>query len=301
MEGEGYHRFGWQGIELSIPGGWDLGAHSGDRDKGSFKVDDGRWVRLEGRWEYPKRAIDVERARENYVRALRRSGRRTWPGRQEALEWRDEPSLAPHDGAAAFRWTRRGVEAFCLIAQCAECKRLTALQVTGRPGENVRAAAARIFPSLTDHGRGGRETWAILGLVASVPDDYSLGEADLKSGRLWMSFTGPTVSVRVERHSLADVILAEQTLAEWAAVRLAGFPRGGRIEVRDAVPVAGHKAVGGTAARERGWRLPRRMPPACARAWHCTAGNKLYLVSGQGADEKELDAAVRVTCHAAGG
>ena len=143
-----------------------------------------------------------------------------------------------------------------------------------------------VFSSLEDHPREGRAFWGIYGMSFSMPADYKLSEHELKSGHIQLLFEKERRVCRVQRLSLAGMLLKDASLKEW-------YPGFFKKQLRDLVfkaseaEVRGHEGLRGSGRphsrwlqllRPLPWLNPRPRQYLENRVWHCQASDKICVV-----------------------
>jgi len=173
--------------------------------------------------------------------------------------------------------------------------------------EDLASLTHTVLASLEDHARDGWHTWALYGLVCRIPEDFRLEKQRLMAGYIELPFSRGKSTIRVERWGMANVVLSETSLRDWAArqnkkrkdVRLSIEP--GQAHGHEAVVLRGHRRRPLHRLRHRLERgLRRRVPTEFAgQVWRCGASNRIYSVeSVYWAGETPLEAVVEsVLCH----
>ncbi|HNR36935.1 MAG TPA: hypothetical protein PKO36_17300 [Candidatus Hydrogenedentes bacterium] len=283
-------RFGWQGIEFSVPSDWELNAYRGVYPDGFASLDDGLHTRLRVRWEPEKRrAADVRAARELYIRALQKR-----LGRKMSLE-SIGPEFLPkrfrdrHD-ALVFSWQARQA-AIGMIWRCPERRLLGLVEVLFPGGDVDRTLSRRIFSTLADHREDGRQLWAAYGFQFEIPGRFRLQHAELVPGRLRFHFQMGRDWLRVERWSAASQWMKETSLdimpEEWLKTL--------RTALSVTLEKAGHTLRAHAAVRftceTREYLL--RKSHLNGLMWICAAEDRMYVAAANNASEKEVEAVAR--------
>ena len=143
--------FAWQGIQIETPRAWELGAVTGDRRKGYFRLDDADMPRVEAKWESGSPGQSVRSVADRY---LKKAGLAGAAGeRQVQRNVRLDP---PADMETEFFITRGDPSALHMAARCGGCGRVALLRVFYRGDEPLQPVMARLFASYRDHARGGK-------------------------------------------------------------------------------------------------------------------------------------------------
>ena len=281
METESVTGFGWQGIGISVPASWELGAHHGARDEGYACLDDGREMRLQVRWTRPKRkAADLEGLLRRYQRSLAKASKGTVHFDRLDPETLSE-RLREEKMVAPFAW-RSNRDAHGLVSYCRGCGRMVLMEILFPAGEADHSLARRIMGSMTDHSNDGWALWSVYGFAFSVPASYNLAQADLAPGRLRFLFRSARRSwLRVERWALASQWMEKAALDAWPEelLKLMRVSRRGPVEKNEG-SFREHRAVR-FAATVTGRGFLRRDKVAGV-LWHCPEEDKAFVVMAAG-------------------
>ena len=290
MEIREWADFGWQGVCLQVPEEWNLGKVDGTRKSGYARLDDAEIVRMEVEWrEAPAgRRLPIPELVDRYLGTLEKKAQKSdvsFTVRRRAKFLKDKRWLENSE-YETFVW-EADYRAYNLARACGECGRIVLLRVLARRDESLEDLAGEIFETLRDHSHEGREHWSVYGLTFEIPDDYSLERHDLKSGNIQLTFEKKNHECRIQRLSMAQMLLKGTTLPEW-------YPRFFRKQLRDfnceieeseeAAPGHGGLRVMGK-PRSR-WRQILRPLPLVntrprrhldGRVWHCVEQNKICI------------------------
>jgi hypothetical protein len=273
---ERWARFGWQGIALDVPEGWDLRRFDGTRKSGYARLADDEAIRLELRWEKPRNGGDFRQMADKVARhfgqqrgfTIERNTRLVEPGRRDVETFICRPAAADGDGPLFYN----------MSTYCRECGRLILVRIAYRRNESIRPTARRVFGSLEDHSYDGAEAWATYGLSFAAPEAVELDQALIYPGSLDFRFEGGPDRIDVGRLALGSMILEKAPLADWFRAFARKRFRKVRFEAEEA-EVMGHpgldvrgrlRGIGALAARLL-WRQQFH-----ARVWHCPESDKLY-------------------------
>ena len=270
-----WSRFGWHGVTFDVPADWDLRQFHGTRRKGYAQLCDPDVVRLELRWERPKRAPEFGALADRVIAQTAKDGK---------LEIERDTRLAELDGKDCETFTCRpgpggGASSYNLVSLCRACGRVVMLRVLFLPGENVKAIATRVLGSVQDHSYDGADVWAAYGIEFAVPDTLELDDALIYPGSLDFRFLSRNDRVAVGRLALGSAILGKMPLAEW--FRTFARKRFKNISyTEEEAEVHGHP---GLIARGRlkglGALVPRlvRRQRFLCRLWHCDVSDRLHF------------------------
>lgn len=301
-----HHDFSWQGVRLRVPDEWELGRVDGDASSGYARLDDSRMVRAEVEW----RAAPVRGARrpvtdlvDRYIEQLQKKADKSdlpFSVQRQAKFLRDKRWLEGSE-YETFVW-EADYRAYNLARACPDCHRIVLLRVLAPVGENAEALVNEVLPTLEDHPReadGGHTFWSVYGMQFLSPPGFELSEHELKSGHIRLTFSadGGNRSLRIQRLSMAQMLLRERDLAAW-------YPDFFRKDLRDFKHVVspgtarGHEGItvqGGP--RSRWLQILRPLPLVNPRprrylqgaAWHCPDQNRICAVDYLSKKPQESD------------
>lgn len=263
-----------------------------------MRVDSPGSLIAEVRWAQARKPLNTRKRLDDYLNMVERQARKrkvTFTGRiKPSEEW---------EGALEFNYRAdRKVRGF--IRQCPQCRRVVIAQVSGDKGDAVVNVANQILVTLQDHSEDGWWTWALLGLVVRLPQQFALVKSQVMSGYLNLQFRRGYTEVGIERWGLADVTLKRWRLEEWALqgtdwrrvrpqhapAEAKGHPATILMGIRRAPTVWLRRKV------ER-WLLWR---PEEIRGvvWHCEPNNRIYAVRVERGSGDLLQQIVEtVQCH----
>jgi len=287
--------FAWQGIQIETPRAWELGAVTGDRRKGYFRLDDADMPRVEARWESGKSRESPSAVADRYLKKAGLAG-----AEADRKVERDVRLARPADVETEFFVTLGEPNAMHMAACCRDCRRVALLRVFYRSDESLRPVMARLFGSYRDHARGGKMPWSLFGLRFAVPEEYALLRHSFRAGRVELEFGGQRTRALAARVGLAETVLKKSSLLDWMKKDSAGqrpactlaFTEKERGE-HAAVEVSGRER-----SLARGMLGRRRV--ARGLAWRCEPSNALYVARwfGREKDVAEFAAfAESFLCH----
>jgi hypothetical protein len=297
---------GWQGITARVPADWNIGAIGGDRKAGYLRMDGPEMPRLEVKWS--EASVDTERALDKYLKGLIKGSRRRPQIKVERGVRLISRRARPDKRLSCFAW-RGPQQAYGVIWRCQVCKRTVIAQVLGRNGEDIEPLAREVLLTLEDHSKDDCDTWSVYDLVCRVPQDFVLENQKLMAGLVELSFLRGRQRLRVRRLGMAEIVLGEAPVVEWARIDV-----NKRKEVWcDGEPIEfkGHQAarLAGERRRFLGFlrtpaeRLLRRKNAVqfSALVWHCLPSKHLYAVEAlhDGDDAVVNRVAESVACHEA--
>jgi hypothetical protein len=283
-----WHRFAWQGVRCETPATWELASAKGDARKGYCTLDDGEITRLQIRWQTGGKG-SVSEVVDRYLKALAKRTRRSPPRVQrntrlvqipdadvETFAWHEEVSPSGASGSN---------DVTGLALNCRKCGRTCLLCALSPRSEAFRPVAKRVLGSFRDHPDEGRVAWSVLGFQFDVPEGYLLLDHALKAGRLDFTFRAGRISARAVRVGLAEIVLREQSLADWLKKDAAGLFPGGELTCAETA-FRQHPAVEIAGRRRSRWHaIIRRSASIRCRAWHCAQTNAIYVARWVGPED----------------
>ena len=307
--------FGWQGIVLRVPEEWNLGRVDGTYKSGYARLDDAQIVRAEIEWREggsargrPAVSALVDRYLQNLEKKAAKTGT-SFSVKRRAGFLQDEQWLEGSD-YESFLW-EADYRAYNLARICPDCGRVILLRVLSHlEGDDVGDTVQSVFSSLQDHPHDDQVFWSVYGLSFLMPADYTLSQHELKSGHIQLSFEKGKQVCRVQRVSLARMLLKHTDLEHWYPVFFKKQLKDLNIETFEE-EVRGHPGLRVAGRPRSRWRqLVRPLPLVSPRPrqyldnriWHCAAADKICIVDHlyrRQADADDL--AQRVTdgyiCH----
>lgn len=293
--------FGWQGVHLRVPDEWNLGKVDGDAKSGYARLDDAEIVRAELEWRNTPdkgRTRPVSDLVDRYLDNLSKKAEKTdtpFSVTRRAKFLRDKRWLEGSE-YEAFTW-QADYLAYNLARICPDCGRIILMRILAKSGENFEQLADEIFRSLVCHDQDGQSFWSVYGMSFSVPDDLVLSKHELKSGHIQLMFEKKHTNCRVQRISMAQMLLKNATLAEWYPNFFRKSLRDFNYELKETV-VGDHPGLRITGRPKSRWRQllrplpllnPRPRQYMDALAWHCEEGNRICVVEHLFKKEKERE------------
>lgn len=295
--GTSFSPFGWQGIRGEVPDDWNLGALGGDRQAGYLRLDDENMPRLELKWQQPQGPVNLDKVLDTYLKSLRKRTRRrratfTVTRGVKLLSYRQKRKKELLGYSFAGEYKAHGV-----IWHCRTCDRILIAQVLGADQSGLKPLAIRVLSSLEDHTNDHWDLWAAYGLYVRIPDDFELVKQRLMTGHLALEFErNRREKLSVARWALANVMLKDVTLEQWAAREYPKRHREFKLRYREA-EYHGHQ---GLEVKGDAGRLDRRLKDATKTTvlrqsvpqlrcvlWHCEPENKLFAVDAELLRERE--------------
>lgn len=287
----GWTEFGWQGLCLRTPDDWNLGRVDGGPDTGYVRLDDAEIVRAEIEWRTAKRGVHqpLDALVERYLESLRKKASKAGLEFQVKHESRFLGDRAFLEGREyqAFTWTA-DYQARNLALRT-HPDRIVLVRLLSRVGEPDDGLAAQLLPTLQDQRGQAVWDWAVFGMRFAMPSQFKLESNELRSGHIKLTFESGRELCRVERLSMARMLLGDQDLAAWYPVFFAKQLRELIIDIQPA-QVHGHPALRVTGRprsrfrqlmRPLPWISPRPRVYTDALVWHCAPANKICVVEHQ--------------------
>jgi hypothetical protein len=189
-----FQRIGWHGMAFCVPVAWNVSLYLGNRNRGTLIFSDLRGTVLEVRWNTP-RALGILRG--SVTRATQRLVARI--RRQHAIEKLDKAYFAPplalalwDDGARIYElhWPGKARHVEQIVRDFLECQK----QMMGSDSW----------------------LWEIYGVRSWIARDARLKSASLGAGRSELKFTEKNGRITTGAYSMADRLLGNKSLQEWA-------------------------------------------------------------------------------------
>ncbi len=295
-DGRKLKRFGWHGLQLTVPSNWEMVSIRGAHESGYVALADAAAVRLEMKWDVAAKHDGPAESASLYIRQLRKQAKKS--GVDIAV--RRELNLASLSGKdiECYDWAgaTRGV---AMVALCEECDRLVHIIVLGQPGQSLRSLARRAFASFSDHPEDDLVAWKFYDVTFCSPKDMELRRHDLKTGCIRMLFERKGRELEFVRISLAQVLLAGKGLEEWLRDFYSPELKRWRSEAQPA-RWRGHDGLrleGDARLLSNAGRLIGRARAQRSACWHCEDSNRLFIVRQDGRrgeqDEEAFEQIVR--------
>ena len=262
------HLIGWQGVTITVPVQWNFVQFGGDHAAGHFTLTDDDGPRLELRWETPERAVDLEKSVADFIKRI------GGDLKKKKHSFEEVPNLQLLSKAkkrksqlASFGWKSDGAtlgQGYGVAWQCEKCGRVVVAQTIGRGSERpgkLQSLASEVFASMECHGSGGWETWSVFGLRVEIPEEFRLDKARLLTGRIEFDWTRGTARgmmayfarderIALSRHALANVLLQNESLHDWARRVVMGADKRTFYRALQAAPLPGNMAARGKPPRD---------------------------------------------------
>lgn len=283
------HVIGWQGLTVSVPEDWTVGAVTGDYHEGYLRIDSPDCPRLEVRWGEAKGSVNLSRTVDRYLRTLQRDRKQPQPVTVDAEAKFISKRKVGKDEMQAFTWQGKQ-KGYGVAWYCGKCGRIVIAQVLGQPEEpGLEERAVRLLANLEDHPRDEWVTWALYDLHTQVPKQFEQSGVVLRAGLTELSFRREPERIVVSRWGMAQFARRGRPLEAWARQQLGKQFRAMRPVAAETL-FRGHEAVRvvGEAQTPLGpWvRIGRHLAKRehadqlVAYIWHCEPTNRIYVVYG---------------------
>ena len=291
LQWEKWSNFGWQGLYLRIPSDWNLGRVTGDRKSGYARLDDAEIVRAELEWRETKsssrRPSPISQIVDRYVDGLEKKARKSGTPltvQRQAKFLKDKTWLA-HSDYEVFTWDA-DFRAYNLARSCSECGRIVLLRILCRPDEKIETQVEEIFRSLRDHSDDEHTYLSVFDFNFHTPRGYDLQKQELKSGHIQFAFQKGKMTCRLQRLSMATMLLKGVSLKDWYRAFFRKDLRDLKLDITE-TKVKGHQGLHVSGKPRSRWRQllrplpflsPRPRQHMDGRVWVCPKTNKICIV-----------------------
>ena len=314
---EEWTAFAWQGIRLRVPELWNLGKVDGNHSSGYARLDDAQIVRLEVEWRQApgKGRMAVTQLVDRYLDKLEKKAQKAgvdFSVQRRAKFLKDKRWLEGSD-YETFVW-EADYRAYNLARVCGECGRIVLIRILARREEGgVDELAGEIFRSLEDHPHDGNLLWSVYGLTFEMSEEYKLEKHELKSGNIQLTFEKKNHVCRIQRLSMAHMLLKGTTLDEWYPNFFKKQLKDFDFDITPGVQLArSHEGLRVAGRPKSRWRqVLRPLPLVNTRprqyldglVWHCPEENKICIAEHLHRKKDEVEGDLtkllneRYVCH----
>ncbi len=208
--------FAWDGVSFLVPGGWHLAGYSFGKNVTRVQLEDDYALRLEAEWTRPRRPPDLRKVESRFSRASKRLVRAA--KRTDRLD-----DVLP--GGPAFLYTMPdGAKLLTAFLSASESTLSCFLRIHFQPDdrETPRAVLSLIATGFRAHV-GATVPWSLYDISIELPSDFRLVSTSLQAGRKLLVFQWRLRRFYIWHFSLANILLRDRTLEEWAAEFLNSF------------------------------------------------------------------------------
>ena len=288
--------FAWQGVGLTIPHAWDLGALEGTAERGFARIDDAAVARIELRWMPAPRGFDIQASTDRFLAGVEKTGRKN----RQTIATKRRAGLGPDArdvDRCGFLWEGPCRALGCLVWHRGSSRAMVAQVLLKNDERALEGVARDVLRSVHEQRGCERYQWAVYDFVCEVDARMGLASHRLQSGAFVLAFEGKRGKLKVSRYALANVLLKDRSPTQWYRDNQARRERWYR-DREEPCERAGHSASCVHRRRAHWWM---RMPAKDVVVWACEESNQLVCVeclprSARHADEL-LDRAWAVSCH----
>lgn len=278
---------GWDGITLTVPDDWNIGAIGGNRDEGYLRLDSPDMSRVEIKWAQAKGFPDIAGIVDKYLRDLQKDKKK--PAEVDRkLELYIRRKQRHKSSVECFGW-QSDTQGFGAAWFCADCGKTVIVQVMGTLQEPVRKWADQIINDLTDHPEGEYVTWATYGFQVDTPTRFKLTGQQLMAGLISLTLTHDNEHLHLARWGMASVALKNKSLREWGQKELNKRVKKFTHELTEET-FRGHECLG----LDGKTNLPQEQLMSFVQhclgkpfpdrikgyLWHCQDENKIFYIEG---------------------
>jgi len=210
------HLFAWEGVSFLIPEDWNLAYYSFKKGLTHTEFEDDYTLRMEAQWVRPPKRLNVNTIQKRYGKAAKKLTRAAL----KSTQCKGLPS-----GWSAFLYElpgeRRLVTAYLLVPGSALFG-FFRIHFGPEDKESELEVLRRIAASFRIH-REGMIPWALYDISFELPSGFRLINTSLQAGRKLLIFEWRLRRLYLWYFSLADILLKEQKLEEWAAAFLNAY------------------------------------------------------------------------------
>lgn len=210
------HRFSWDGFSFDTPEDWDLSQYFFGKHTSSVQMEDECAVRLELEWTRPSRKVSASTLQARFAKSSGELGK-------VALTTDAVDSLPP--GWSAVLYTMPEKRIFIIAFWLSPDGGFFGFfklhfEKSGRtkPLRILHAIAETFVLHDTPH-----VPWDLYDISLTLSRDFRLVRTSLQAGRKLLVFQWRLRKLFIWQFSLADLLLKDKTMAEWAAEFLNSF------------------------------------------------------------------------------
>ena len=175
--------FSWDGLLFRVPLDWELSAFAGYRKAGEFHLSDlDLGERMITRWEESRVPISLKDTAER-IKTENEGRGFTFLGKR--------PFVIRGHKALGFDIEENDVGGTGSIWYCQAAHRSQVAYVRHDGSKQEKEVAKAVISSASCHERGGKRTWAILGLRFRVPAEFQYESAQIALGTSHLILSGP--------------------------------------------------------------------------------------------------------------
>lgn len=194
---------------LPVSDAWRPTVLSGSFEKGYVRLEDGIGI-LQIRWQTARQSPDLRARVSSYLTLLEKSARK----QKKAIQFKQEN--------AAFRW-HGDAKGYGAALWDERHGRVFLVERSGPSDVSFKREAKEQIEGLT-FPDGEFLPWEVLGLRIRLPKTFRFHRWDPLAGRIRLTFRSRLSTLTAERWSLADRLLREGSLVDWARQAIGGNP-----------------------------------------------------------------------------
>ena len=118
--------------------------------------------------------------------------------------------------ASGFAWEGMQTGSRGVILYCPVCRKATLIQTFHQNSETAKQNLLKIIKSFRDHRNDGMVSWYLFDIRALLPEEFQLKRHRFEAGKFENEFARGRQKLVLYRWGLASLLLAEQTLADFA-------------------------------------------------------------------------------------
>ena len=201
--------FAWDSVSFALPGDWDLAVQRAQRRVTRVEFEDRYALRMEAEWMRPRRELELQRIRRRYDHAAKRLMRHA----REA-----DPIDRMPDGWVATLFQFSDDQRLLTAIHLAEGSSLFAfflIRFDEHDEEDPAALIRSIAESFRTHD-GPIVPWRTYDIGLDLPCEFRLRHALFETGIKHLQFTWRRRRLYLWYLPLANMILREVSLEEWA-------------------------------------------------------------------------------------
>ena len=277
MAGSKLGRFGWDGIGMNLPEGWQPCFIEYQQKQIMMRFEDERNAeRLQLKVQDIKGRFAVDRNMKAIEKGIRKARKKS-----PDLEFRTGVTIPMvkktfrGEPFATFGWREGDLVAWGLLVHCPKCARASIIQIVSGADEDDPQLAGRILSSYRDHPEGDIVRWSAYGVDFDAPRSFTHAEHGYDPRGLFrVTLKDGRESLSVLRWNLANLMLKGTDLEGFARKSFTKDFRRYNLAVEyDTTRLISRMKV---AFRRR----LRSLRPAfmCGMLWHCAATNRIFSV-----------------------
>ena len=226
-----FKQIAWNGLQFSIPSTWELAwidsRHLTFKNRGNPALEI-KWGTIKGRYSHRSQLKELSKRHQTHrVKKIR-----NW---HLPSTWKQ--ALAPYS-CQGFYWQTDTTSGHGATLHCPVCNKAVIFQVFNIGKHLSDPGVIKFLKTLCDHRDDERIDWKVFDIQALLPEALQLIHYHFKPGNHELVFSDKSTRVRLYRWAPATALLAQTTLAAFAAHTLAVS-----AEQLNQTSIRGHPAV----------------------------------------------------------